>query len=112
MWRDTLQEQWKAHVLEHVHRRQEIEELKDKANATAPVFRESPVIRTVQREPIDKDLPSGRILKPRQEMDERALAAAARSTHRDKFILRDFQRDAVQRVHCSLAGLIIARDTP
>ena len=112
MRRDALQEQWKTDVLKHIHRREEIEELKDKAHALAPVSRERTVIRSVQGEAIDKDLPGGWILESSQEMNEGALATTARSAHRDKFISRDFQRDTVQRVHRPVASLIMSRDIP
>ena len=110
--RHPLQEQGKADVFEHIHRRQKVEELKDEADAAAPIFRKRVVVRTVQRKAIDKNLARGRIFESGQEMNERALAAAARPAHRDKFIPRDFQRNAVQRVHRPLAGRIMARDIP
>ena len=42
---------------------------------------------------------------PAIKMHQRALAASARPADRDEFVPRDFQRDAVQRVHRALAGL-------
>ncbi len=110
--RDALEEQWETDVLEDIHRRQEIEKLKDKPRAVAPVFRERSVIRSVQGEAIDKDLPGSWIFESGQEMNKSTLAAAARSAHRDKFISRDFQRHTVQRVHSPLASLIMTRDIP
>ena len=88
--RRSLQEQWEADVFEHIHRRQEIEELKDKAHVSAPVLRERLVIGLVQREAIDENLSSSRILESSQEVNKRALAATARSAYRHEFIPSDF----------------------
>src|SRR6187397_2982277 len=43
-----------------------------------------------------------------KKMNERALAAAARTADRDKLVARDFERNAVQRVHGALAARIFA----
>lgn len=110
--RQTLQEQWETDVFEHVHRRQEIEELKDKPKAPAPVVRQSGVVSGVQGETIDNNFARGRMLEAGQKMNEGAFAAAARSAHGHKLIPRNFQRDAVERVHGPVAGLIMARDIP
>ena len=110
--RQTLQEQWETDVFEHVHRRQEIEELKDKSDPPAPVLRQSGIIGRVQGKTLNHNFARGRILKAGQKMNERTFAAAARPAHRDKFIPRDFQRDAVERVHRPVARLIMARDIP
>ena len=47
----------------------------------------------------DKNLAARGMIEPGQEMDQRALAAAARSADRDKFVPRDFERNTVERVH-------------
>src|ERR1022692_4584307 len=112
MRRTALQKQWEADVFEHVHRRQEIEELKDKTKPPTPVVRESGVISGVQGETINNNFARCWILQAGEKMNKGALSTAARSIHRHKFIPRDFQRDAVQCVHRSLPGLIMARDIP
>ena len=110
--RHALQEQRETDVFEHVHRRQEIEELKDKAEPPAPIVRQSGVIGRVQGEAIDHNFARGRMIEAGEQMNERALAAAARSAHRHELIPRDFQRDAVERVHRPVARRIMARDIP
>src|SRR5204862_4990111 len=110
--RQALQKQWETDVFKHVHRRQKIEELKDETKPATPVFRESSVSSRVQGKTINHNFAGGWLLKARQKVNERALATAARSAHRHKFIRHDFQRNAVQGVHRSLARLIITRDIP
>jgi hypothetical protein len=47
VWRNALQEQWKRDVLEHVHRGEEIEKLKDKTDLAAPELSQGRVIRVM-----------------------------------------------------------------
>jgi hypothetical protein len=51
--RHSLQEQGEADVFERIHRRQEVEELKNKPDLPAPELRKRFVIRAMQREAID-----------------------------------------------------------
>src|SRR5664279_6107809 len=110
--RETLQEQWETDVFQHVHRRQEIEELKNKSEPPAAIVRQSGVIGRVQGKTLNLNFAGGRIFEAGQKMNERAFAAPARPAYRDKLIPRDLQRDAVERVHRPVARLIMARDIP
>src|SRR5687767_4168127 len=88
---DSLQQQRKGNVLLHVHRWQEVEELKDEADPTAAKLRQRGVIRGVQSESINDNLAGGGMIETTQKMDQRALAAAARAANRHKLVARDFE---------------------
>ena len=108
--RHALQQQRKADVLDHVHRRQQIEELEDEAEPVPAVIGQRRIVRCMQREPVDEDLAARRRIEAGEQMHERALAAAARAGDRDEFAARDLERDAVERMHGALAAPIMAGD--
>ena len=60
---NALQEQWETDVLKHIHRRQKIEELKDKTKPPTPVVRERGVISGVQGETINNNFAPCRLLQ-------------------------------------------------
>src|SRR5438105_1160686 len=84
--RPALQEQRETDVFEHVHSREKIEELKNKAQPAPPVFRQSSIIRRVQGKSVNYNFARSWMLQPGQQVNKRALAAAARSAHRHKFV--------------------------
>ena len=106
----ALQQQRKADVLQHVHRRQQIEELEDKPQAMAPVIGQRRVAGSMQSETVHFDLAARRRIESGEQMQQRAFAAATRPGDSDKLAARDLQRDTVERVHRAFAAPIMARD--
>ena len=58
--RDTLQKQRQRHVLAHVHRRHEIEELENESDLSSPEPRQGGVIGQMQPEAVHENFPAGR----------------------------------------------------
>src|SRR5688500_3940983 len=86
---DSLEQQRKGNVLQHVHRRQEVEELEDEADLPTTKLRQRSVIGRMEGEPIDDNLAGSGMIQSTQEMDQGALAAAARAADGHKFVARD-----------------------
>ena len=91
--RKPLEKQRQADVFQCRHRRQEMEKLEDDPELSPPVVGQSSFIAGVQREIARKDLATGRRVESADEMHERAFSATARASDRDKFMLRDLERD-------------------
>src|SRR6266705_5747220 len=108
--RNALQQKRHADVLQYVHRRQQMKKLKHQTKSTPSIFRNFFVIRFMQRDAINVNFSGGRSIQPGQQMDERALAAAARSRYGNKFVPRALERNPVQRAHGAFATAVITRN--
>ncbi len=91
LWRNTLKQERQGNVLAHVHRRQQVEELKDEPDLVPPEIRQRRIIRCLQRQTIDNDLAGRRTIQSREQMNQRALTAPARAANRDKLVSRDLE---------------------
>jgi hypothetical protein len=67
--RNPLQEQRKGNVLQHIHRRQKVEELKDEPHLPPPKLGEGVVVGSMQGEPINENLSGSRMIETTQQMD-------------------------------------------
>ncbi len=80
-----LQDQRQTDVLGDRHRGQQIEELKDRADAIA-AQRGQRIVRKIGRRPsVDFDRPGARQIDTAHEVEQRALPAAAGPDERDQF---------------------------
>ena len=104
----AAKEQRKFDVLDRGHGRQEIEKLKDDAEAFAPVDGERGIIGPVQGEVHDKDFAGGGLIEAAEQIEEGAFAAAARPGHRTERERLDGQRDVTKGVHFAGGGGIKA----
>lgn len=107
---DALEQKGKSDVFQHAHRREQIEELKDKAEPVASIVGQCSVVRLLQRKAIDFDFASRRCFQSSEQMHQGALATAARATDRHELAARDLERNVIDRMHGALATLIITRD--
>ena len=95
----AAQEEWKLDVFNGGHGGEEIEKLEDDAEAFAAVGGEGAFIGGVQRKTVDDDFAGGGLVESAEQIEQRALAAAARTGHRAERVGRDFQRHVAQGVH-------------
>jgi hypothetical protein len=67
--RHTLKKQWQRHILEHVHRREQIEELEHHPYFPPPKLRQGGVVGRMEGETVDEDLTAGRLIETGQEVN-------------------------------------------
>ena len=84
------------------HRRDEVERLKDGADALEAVVREVAVRQLAQRQAGSVDVTRGRPVEPAHEREQRALAAARRPDDGHVLTGADVQRDVAQGRHVHL----------
>lgn len=97
-----MQEQWQFDIFLQSHGGQQIEKLKNQAKLMATVLGEHFLIGRVERNPRDLDLSGSGAIQPTEQMQQGALAAAARARDRDKFPGLDLQRKIIQSMDDSL----------
>ncbi len=95
----AAQEQRKLDVFHRGHGRQKVEELENNAEPLAPVSGEFGFTGGVQGHAIDRDFAGRGLVESAQQVEQRALAAAAGSGHRAERMRGDFQRNVAQGVH-------------
>ncbi len=93
------EEEGQLDILHGGHGREEIEKLEDDAEAFAAVGGEGGIVGSVQGEAVDGDLAGGRLVESAEQVEQRALPAAARSGHGDEFGRFDLQAQVAQGVH-------------
>ena len=64
--RDSLQQQRKRNILQHIHCRQKVEELKDEPHLPPPKLGERVVVGSMQGEPINENLSGSRMIETSQ----------------------------------------------
>ena len=104
------EEEGKFDIFHRSHGGEQIEKLEYDAQPLAPVSGERGVVRAIQTQPIDGDLAGRRLIEAAKEIEQSALAAAARAGHRGKGPRRDLEADVAQSVHFARIGLIYSRD--
>ena len=107
----TLEEKRKADVLEHSHRRQEVEKLEDDPELSPSIFRQLRLTRPVQCDLADENIPGVRLIEPSYYVEQSALPAPAGPRERDEFVRRDLQRYVVECRHSRRISAVHVRES-
>lgn len=92
----AAQEEGEFHVFRHGHGGQKVEKLKHDAEVVAAVAGEFGIHRIVKGEVADPDAAGVRLIQAAEEIEQGALAAAARAGDGDKFPIGDLEVDFPQ----------------
>ena len=93
---DARQEQRQAHVLEHRHRADQVEGLKDRGHPLQPVVGERILRQLIERQAGREHAARARPVKAAHQGQQRGLAAAGRPDHGDELARHDLERDVAQ----------------
>ena len=93
------QEEREFDVFHRGHGRQQVEKLENHAEPLAAVGGEGRIVSTVEAEAIHRDFSRCRLIESAQQVEQGALAAAARSGHRGEGARGDLQAHVAQGVH-------------
>ena len=91
------EEQGEGHVLQDVHRRQEVEKLENDPEVLPAVAGQRGLVGGVQGEVADEEFPGGRAIQAAEEVQQGGFAAAARAGDGGELALGDFEGQGVQR---------------
>ena len=101
--RIVIQLIWQQDVLQCRQRRYQLIRLKHKPDRLASHLRQLVLGQIADRRAVQMDVPGTRSIQPRQQTQQRRLAAPARPHHRGKLPLRHGKIQPLQNVHGSAA---------
>lgn len=92
------------------HGREQVEKLENNAQPFTPVSGQSGIVRTVERQAVHGDFAGCGLVESAQQVEQCALAAAARARYRGEGARLDLQAYVAQSVHFAGRRLIYSRD--